>query len=177
MVNSGLPAEGNQRLHAVRVPVCASVPVFLLVVHRTDFEVVGDGGEGVIVIAESSLPVKLVPQFELPDPAQSSPADAEEVEHVAVSSDNFHFYACFAHGISPSRPPFRSFLFQPDAFEISIAVPDGGIVRLDRLAVIGTLPFLFFASHADDILVEHGHGSERQLRTAPVTAFFGEKRV
>ena len=173
MVNSGLPAEGNQRLHAVRVPVCASVPVFLLVVHRTDFEVVDDGGEGMVVIAESSLPVKLVPQFELPDPAQSSPADAEEVEHVAVSSDNFHFYTCFAHGISP----FRSFFFQPDALEIPVAVPDCGIVRLDRLAVIGTLPFLFFASHADDILVEHGHGSERQLRTAPVTAFFGEKRV
>lgn len=82
MLNSGLPAEGNQLLHAVRVPVCASVPVFLLVVHRTDFEVVDDGGEGMVVIAESSLPVKLVPQFELPGPAQSSPADAEEVEHV-----------------------------------------------------------------------------------------------
>ena len=67
--------------------------------------------------------------------------------------------------------------FQPNAFEVPIAVPDGGIVRLDRLAVTGTLPFFFFADHADDILIEHGHGSDRQLRTTPVAAFFGEKRV
>ena len=84
--------------------------------------------------------------------------------------------AGYAYQKFPSESAFP-FLFQPDAFEISIAVPDCGIVRLDRLAVIGTLPFLFFASHADDILVQHGHGSDRQLRTAPVAVFFTEKRV
>ena len=81
MVNSGLPAEGNQLLHAVRVPVCASVLV-LGFIHRADHEPVGDGGEGVVVIAGSRLFIELVPQLDLPGPAQSSPADAEEVEHV-----------------------------------------------------------------------------------------------
>lgn len=84
--------------------------------------------------------------------------------------------AGYAYQKFPSESAFP-FLFQPDALEIPVAVPDRGIVRLDRLAVIGTLPFLFFASHADDILVEHGHGSDRQLRTAPVAMFFGKKRV
>ena len=84
--------------------------------------------------------------------------------------------AGYAYQKFPSESAFP-FLFQPDALEIPVAVPDCGIVRLDRLAVIGTLPFLFFANHADDILVEHGHGSDRQLRTAPVAAFFCEKRV
>ena len=47
----------------------------------------------------------------------------------------------------------RSSVFQADALEVSVTVPDGLVVGFDRIAIVGTLPFLFLAFHADDILV------------------------
>jgi len=64
-----------------RGPVCASVLV-LGFIHRADHEPVGNGGEGVVVIAGSRLFVELIPQLDLPGPAERSPADSEEAEDV-----------------------------------------------------------------------------------------------
>ena len=53
------------------------------------------------------------------------------------------------------RPLCFILVLQADAFEIVVALADFRVVCLDRFAVIGSLLFLFFASHANHLGVEH----------------------
>ena len=61
---------------------------------------------------------------------------------------SFRLWGAFA-------PHFCASVFQPDAFEVVVPFADFGVVCLDRLAVVGSLLFLFFAGHANHLGVEH----------------------
>ena len=113
-----------------------------------------------IVIAGSRVCVKFIPQIHPLCLLQCSSANSEQIENVAVSPDDFYLNVCFCHGVFLSvvgaLPPLclRS-VVQADALEVVVSLADFRMVCLDRLAVVDSLLFLFFAGHANHLGVEH----------------------
>ena len=73
---------------------------------------------------------------------------------------NFTLMSVFAMVFSFSvvgalPPPCLRSVVQADALEVVVAFADFRVVCLDRLAVVGSLLFLFFAGHANHLGVEH----------------------
>ena len=82
------------------------------------------------------------------------------IKCVAVLADQFYCNVCLCHGVFLSfvgalPPPCLRSVVQADALEVVVAFADFRVVCLDRLAVVGSLLFLFFASHANHLGVEH----------------------
>ena len=87
---------------------------------------------------------------------QCPSANAEQIENIAVGPDDFYLDICFCHGVFLSfvgalPPRVCVLVVQADALEVVVAFADFSVVCLNRLAVVGSLLFLFFASHANHL--------------------------
>ena len=139
-------------------PVAGAVEfsVFFIFPKVIDLEIIANRCEEVVVVAGSCLFVELVPKVKPPCSCQGLAATAEDRKSVAVLADQFYLDVCLCHGVFLSvvgalPPPCLRSVVQADALVVVVAFADFRVVCLDRLAVVGSLLFLFFASHANHL--------------------------
>ena len=143
-------------------PRCRSSEFSVLLVFSkvVYLKIVANRCEEVVVVAGGCLFVKLVPKVKPPCSCQGLAATAEDRKSVAVFFYQSYRNVCLCHGVFLSvvgalPPPCLRSVVQADALEVVVAFADFRVVCLDRLAVVGSLLFLFFASHANHLGVEH----------------------